>query len=474
MDDIEDAVDRLLEPSKPSFRRPLAHAFLKAEPTEEDVPPPRPAPVEDRIETAAAFSRIVLIVPRYRGPDADDLREWLLTDGTARASQPEDAPRLADPVEGSPGWSAAVGPKGGEQEVFVEVMRWDDLPRAAMPLAIRWGFKALARTAWTYLSSGAARSLARLNRNATARGFAGGGILAAESVLSLAVGAVAGGAIASALGDGARWLGWPTAPFLFLAGIVGACAALLILRMLRGRDAMLGAYDRLRPVAYLSSARGAYPHELDRRVSAFAGRIGWALRQPVDEVLVVGHGDGAALAVSAVAEAVRWGELPPGAPALSLLTLGQTIPLVGFLPDAARLRADLRDVSLREDICWVDVSDPSDARAFALSDPVAVCGVALDDRHGPLVLAAGGRQDVGGPLGWLRGNPIRRHDRYLRAPEGSVREYDWQRVLLGPLTLRKLLSGRPPAPGRIDLRATDYASTARPRPEPDDDEDDDF
>ena len=462
-DHIEDAVDRLLAPDRPSFRRPPPPS---AGPSD-DAPDAPAAPAEARIETDAAFSRIVLIVPRFGGPDAGTLRETLLADGAARASRPEDAPRSDVPA--GPGWSASAGPTGGTTAAFVEVLHWDDLARAAVPTAIRSGYRTLLRTVWVYGRSGAFRRLARLNRAAASWAFAGAAALVAGASLAIGLGVLGGRTIATGLGGPADLIGLPMTPVHFLAGFAGTCAAALVLRLLRSEDGRLRAYERLRPTAYLASANGAYPPELERRVSAFAGRIGWALRQPVDEVVVVGHGEGAALAVSALAEAVRWGELPPGAPELSLLTLGQTIPLVGFLPDAARLRADLRDVSLRADLCWVDVSDPSDARAFALSDPVAVCGVALDERAGPLVLAAG-RTDASQPVRWITAAPFRRHDRYLRAPKGSARDYDWQRVILGPLTLRKFLSGRPPARGRIDLRATAYASTARPRPEPDDDD----
>jgi ABC-type transporter Mla maintaining outer membrane lipid asymmetry permease subunit MlaE len=57
----------------------------------------------------------------------------------------------------------------------------------------------------------------------------------------------------------------------------------------------------------------------------------------VDEVLVVGHSSGAYLAVSVLADLVRRGAGAEAGPVLSLLTLGQVVPMVSFLPRAGRL-----------------------------------------------------------------------------------------------------------------------------------------
>ena len=466
---IEDAVDRLLAPSRPlARRRSQPEVALAADPDVAPVPP-----VEDRIHSDAAFTRIVMIVPRHGGPDAGALRDRVLADGARRADHPDDAPHMTSGAGALGRWSVQAGADGAARAAFVEVLDWRDLADDALPDAVRRGYGVLARTAWTYLSTGAIGRLMRLSRRATLAAISRGGILALQAVLALFVGVVGGRTIASVLTEGTGALGLPDWPANFIAGFAGTSAVALVLRLFRAREDRLRAYDRLRGLAYLASANGAYPAELEERIAAFGRRIGWALRQPVDEVLVVGHGDGAGPAVSAVAEAVRWGDLPDGAPALSLLTLGHQIPLAGFLPKAARLRADLRDVSLRGDICWVDVSDPADAHAFALCDPVAVCGVALDDRSGPLVIASGfSRRRGEGLRDRIADHPLGVHDHYFDAPAGNATDYDWLRVLLGPLPLRTLLGGRPPAAGRIDVRASGYASTARPRPEPEDDDED--
>ena len=466
--EIEDAVDRLLEQSRPSFRhRAGASAVADLDPVAE----PRPAaPAEMRIASDAAVSRIVLVIPRHGGPDASCLLRWLVRGGTGdrnraanemiHAEQPDDFR-----------WSARTGPTGGDCEAFVELLPWDDLPAAALPAAVRRGFGSAARTAWTFLSTGTLSRLWNLRRTAVLAAAARLAPLAVQLLIALAIGLVSGSLLRGALTPLAALAGLPAWPVTLVAAIAGASAVVLILRFFRRNEDRLDAYAHARGLGYLASARGAYPGPLEERIAAFAERIGWALRQPVDEVLVVGQGEGTALAVSALAEAVQWGELPDGAPKVSLLTLGQSIPLLSFLPDAGRLRADLRDISLRGDICWIDVSDPADHHAFALCDPVAVSGVALDDRRGPLVLASSfGRHRGSGIASLWRDNGLNIRDRYLMSLGDAGRDYDWRRVILGSLPLCKLLGGRPPAKGRIDLRASAYVSTSRPRPEPDEDD----
>ena len=467
--DISDAVDRLLSPNRPSFRRPPDPSVLKALAETEEAAAPV-VPKEFRVETDAAMSRIVLVVPRHGGPDASALRDAIETRPEEAASSARAAaPPAITAIDGAR-WTVRAGPKGADCEALVEVLAWDDLADAAMPTAIRHGLRATARTVWTYLSTGALVRLWHLRRGAVMA--AGSRLLpfAAEVVLALGVGLVSGRLLAGGLAPLLSSVDLPNWPGVLVASFAGASAAFLVLRNLRRNDGRIGAYAPMRGLAYLSSGRGAYPPALEERIVSFSERIGWALRQRVREVVVVGQGDGAALAVSALVEAVQWGELPDGAPAVSILTLGQSIPLIGFLPEAGRLRADLRDLSLRRDICWLDVSDPADLHAFALCDPVAVCGVAQDDRKGPLVLASScGRFRGRDALSVWRQNGLRLRDRYLEPMGDEGRDYDWMRVILGRLPMRKFLGGRPPASGRIDIRGSAYINMSRPPPEPEDD-----
>jgi hypothetical protein len=175
-------------------------------------------------------------------------------------------------------------------------------------------------------------------------------------------------------------------------------------------------------------------------------------------VLVVGHSSGAHLAVSILADLIRTG-LPAQRPALAFLSLGQVVPMISFLPRANRLRADLRYLSAREEITWVDVTAPGDGCAFALCDPVSVTGVAPEGKRWPLVLSAAFTQTLS-PEKWkaLRWRFFRLHFQYLCAFD-RPRDYDYFQITAGPLTLADRFRNRAPSPGRIETPRSGYRAT---------------
>ena len=169
--------------------------------------------------------------------------------------------------------------------------------------------------------------------------------------------------------------------------MTGASAAYALLLWFKARDNKLFAYYLMHDYAYSASLNGAYSSELEARIAEFTDVIATALTCDADEVLVVGHSSGAHLGVSIMADLVRKGKVPSEGPSLSFLTLGQVVPMVSFLRDAHRIRADLNFLSARTELTWVDVSAPGDGCAFALCDPVAVSGVAPETQRWPLVIS---------------------------------------------------------------------------------------
>jgi pimeloyl-ACP methyl ester carboxylesterase len=128
----------------------------------------------------------------------------------------------------------------------------------------------------------------------------------------------------------------------------------------------------------LRQARGATP-ELEARIDEFAQRVAAALGDDAnDEVLVVGHSSGAMLAVSTAARAlVRRDRATPagesGGRPLSLLTLGECIPMLSYQPEAGAFRAELATLATSSSLTWLDFTAPPDGCCFALVDPTAVC-----------------------------------------------------------------------------------------------------
>lgn len=346
----------------------------------------------------------------------------------------------------------------------MDVLEWSDIVRQSMDGTIGGTYLALVRTAWTYASTGTLRRLSWLAK---------GPVLAAiypvaMLLLQLAVAVFAGFWLGGTLGLGveriaglvgiaadATWLAVCTA---VLKWVVGLPVALLILRWFKSKDDQLFAHYLMHDYAFAASCSGAYPVALEQRLREFRSTVATALASDVDEVLIVGHSSGAQLAVSLVADLLEEGQVPANGPTLSLLTLGQVIPMVSFLPRADRLRRDLNRLASEDHITWVDVSAPGDGCCFALSDPVAVSGVAPRGQRWPLVISAAFSKTLSPErLKALKYRFFRLHFQYLCAFD-QPGDYDYFRITAGPMTLRDRFRRRQSSRKRIDVMASRFSS----------------
>jgi hypothetical protein len=273
-------------------------------------------------------------------------------------------------------------------------------------------------------------------------------VLLVQLLLAIVAGWVLGGLVAA--------FTWPV-----VGWIVGVPVAVAVLRGFRRIDGKLYAHYLMHDYAFSAGRRGATPPELAAREEDFASRIAAALVDDVDEVLVVGHSSGATIAVAVLARLVREEIAGDGErPVLSLLTLGQSIPMVSFLPEAKQLRADLRLLSEQAHLPWVDVSAPGDGCSFALADPVAVSGVGREGKPWPLVMSAAFTQTLAPEtLAKLKRRYFRLHFQYLCAFDRPA-DYDYFRITAGPLTLAERFRGRASSKSRIDVAVSRYRSVA--------------
>lgn len=236
--------------------------------------------------------------------------------------------------------------------------------------------------------------------------------------------------------------------------------AAAILQRFRKADGRFYAYYLMHDYAHTAQFGGAYPPDLEARLAEFADSIATALMGDWDEVLVVGHSSGAHLGVSILADMIRAGRVPEDGPALGLLTLGQVVPMVSFLPHAQRLRADLAYLSTRDEPAWVDVIAPGDGCTFALCDPVAVSGVAPKGKRWPLLISAAFTKTLSPERRKeLRWRFFRLHFQYLSAFDRPA-DYDYFQITAGPLTLKTRFAGRNPSASRIERAVNRYADTA--------------
>ena len=345
------------------------------------------------------------------------------------------------------GWQVQAKIGGAAVTADVEVLVWSDLVLGSMGSSIPATYLQLVQTAWAYIGSGALFRLMRLRKGPMIAALYPIGMLILQLLIACLLG----------------WLvGWG-AGFVVprpLAALAGLAAIPLVLRWWRRQDRHFYAYYLMHDYAFSAAARGAIPPDLAARMQVFGEVVAAALHSDTDEVLVVGHSSGAHLAISVLADLIRAGQVPEKGPALGLLSLGQVVPMVSFLPDAGRLRADLAYLSARSELTWVDVTAPGDGCAFALCDPVAVSGVSPPDKRWPLVISAAFTQSLS-PERWreLRWRFFRLHFQYLCAFD-RPRDYDYFQITAGPLTLADRYKGRSPSQSRIETPVNRYRTLA--------------
>ncbi len=395
--------------------------------------------------------RRVFYIPGFDPMPARRYRELYRREGTKQA-EISGYSFGQRPWAGPGTWRARTNIDRHLAEARLEVLTWSDIAKSASSGSVRATYGALARTVWTYLSTGTFQRLTWLRKGPVVAALYPIAALIAQLLFALGLARFVGGQVGGAVhwATGLPGTGW----------IVGLPLVWVTLQWFRKIDGRIFAYYLMQDFAFSASEAGAWPEPLKPRMAVFADRIAAALRDDVDEVLVVGHSSGAQIAVSVLADLVRSGQVAENGPELSLLTLGQAIPMQSFLPRAGKLRADLQLLSETEMLAWVDVSAPGDGCAFALCDPVAVSGVATAESHQPLVLSAAFSQSLA-PATWgaLRWRFFRLHFQYLCAFD-KPGWYDYFAITAGPMTLDARFRGRAPSKSRIDVAASRHTSRA--------------
>ena len=397
-------------------------------------------------------TRRVFYIPGYDPIHPRRYRELYRKEGAAQAAISGYEIALKPKAgKGNYGWRVNAGIDGHQVTSQVEVLVWSDIVRESMSNSIPATYWQLLRTAWVYIGSGALRRLMRLRKGPVIAALYPVGMLIVQALLAVALGLLTYRALGMVTDHWAARLAFAA---------VGIGLGIALLRWFKKKDGKFFAYYLMHDYAYSAATRGANPPELEARMAQFGDDIAAALTEDIDEVLVVGHSSGAHLGVSVLADLIRAGRVPERGPALGFLSLGQVVPMVSFLPRAERLRGDLRYLSTREELAWVDVTAPGDGCAFALCDPVSVSGVAHEGKRWPLVFSAAFTQTLS-PARWkaLRWRFFQLHFQYLCAFD-RPRDYDYFQITAGPQTLAARYDGRPASKSRIDHAVSKYTSVA--------------
>ena len=258
--------------------------------------------------------------------------------------------------EGGSSSSWTVNAREGDVEVETDYtfLRWDDIVRDHW---IRTGpgiLLATLRTSFGALANGALWQMLK-------RSWPPAVALLAPLLLVLAMVSVL---LAIALAIAQR-PGWGTA---LLLGGVGAGT------FIAARHAWRRWHMRWLMASHAFTAGQARTPSplLNRRLNDWADAIAAAANSSsADEVLVVAHSSGPLLAVSAMARVLPLLDATAaGRPVLSLLTLGQCLPMLSARPEAGWFREEIRQVAGAPQIEWIDFSAPPDSCCFALLDPL--------------------------------------------------------------------------------------------------------
>lgn len=392
-------------------------------------------------ENAQVRRRRVFYLPGFDPAAPRRYRELYRREGMRQAAISGYELSIEPPHAGQKGygWGVWLRDGGAESRAHVSVLGWHDIVKRAMghgPLGIH---ALLWRTHWIFFSTGAMGALWRLRPGPMLASVYVTLLMLAQMALALGLGAALWWALVVVLAP----LAGPAAHGAGAAAGVAAIWAVLV--FFRRRDPLLMAHYMLQDFAHSVAHRGAWAGDMAARIDEFAAEIRAALAEDWDEVLVVAHSSGCAVAVAALARALRAG-LPPGAPPVALMTLGQLIPLQGFMPHAQGFRRDLHDLAADERLFWLDVTAKGDGACFWLTDPVAVCGATPPRPHNPLVISAAFSRALK-PETWrrLRRRFYRLHFQYLSAFD-NPQDFDYFRITAGAITLRERYAGRANSP----------------------------
>jgi len=398
------------------------------------------------VPTHRPFRRRVFYIPGFDPFPPRRYREIYRSEGARQAALSGYGLALVPraPDAGGYGWAAETRTGDRTARAEVEVLVWDDIVAARMKPGLIGIYWTMLHTIWVYFSTRATWGLIRVRIGPFIAGFYPVTVLLATAALALAAGAAVWWLAGRAGG------GHPLA--LAAGGGAGFAAAWAVMEAGRRADGRLFARYLMFELAQSAIHRGGFGPDLEARLDGFAAQVAAARGQGWDEVLVVGHSSGAALAVAVVARALRQDTAAGEAP-LGLLTLGHVIPLHSFLPRAQGLRRDLHDLSLSDRLTWIDVSAPGDGGSFGLADPVAISGVRPAGARWPRVVSAAFRRTLApGTYRRLRWRFYSLHFQYLRAFDGPDRgpdDYDYFQITAGPRTLAERFATRRDSPQTI-------------------------
>jgi hypothetical protein len=345
----------------------------------------------------------------------------------------------------SPSWTVRTTGPNWQVDTVYELFAWDDLVNkdAAGSRVVR-----LLRAAGTYLNLLFTRTLLRY-AFANARYF----VFAIVPLLQILLFAIVGWLVTFFL---AGRFGAPTM-LQHAVAVIGGFAILLLLLEWPGRRwrTYQALDDWILSLDYIYGRRS----DLEARLDQFASRIVACVREgTAGEFVVVGHSLGATFAIDAVARALA---IDPGmgnrGGAISLVTVGATIPKCGLHPAAHELRDRIGKVVREPSIHWIEYQSRADAISFYRCNPATMERITekSDLLHSKPVVRRLQVKDMLRPETYkkYRLRVLRVHYQFVSANDRRA-PYDYLMMVCGPIAVRTWTTSRL---GLLDFFGTENA-----------------
>lgn len=314
-------------------------------------------------------------------------------------------------------WDVTTRGDGWQVETRYRLLRWDDIVRNDLARPAWWKIVQMYRTTGVALLNGAFGRILRTNWRFALVAFSPILLITAWLLLGSFFGILCMNLVAA--------LGAPVLVSKIVGAVtgVGGFASLLWLT-----EPLTGLLQRCDEAASIDQFVNGQRRDWSQRLDLFAAEVADAVRaSKADEAVIVGHGFGAVLAINMLGRALaRDGALGRYGPRVALLTLGASLPVVGFNPEAKGFRNRLRQLATAPDIDWIDVQSRDDILSFGPFDPVAGHDIVLGaERRNPRVIAVR-----------LRPWPVgKAHEQYFMAIERPMTNYDYYLICCGPCDL---------------------------------------
>lgn len=323
-------------------------------------------------------------------------------------------------------WTVSATPPEGPVKTRYVFLRWDDIVREHWPRSRIRLITDLLCTTWLNLRTGTLWHMFKLSWPPAVALFAPFSLLCAVLLGTPLLAAMVVWLIPPIDGWVRTVVATTTVTALWLA-------IALVLEKKYGMAWLLRSY------AFTALQAGGRALQIDARLEQHAESLLHGINNCADdEVLIVGHSSGSMMAASVLAKALsRDPLLGTRGPVVSLLTLGQCMPMLGSLPQAHAFRGDLQRLANATAIDWLDFSAPPDGCCFALTDPLAACGIRNEKGHKnrPKLLSPRFAEMFGSAqYTAIKRDKLRMHFQYLMAGSTAA-SYDFFAITGGSSTL---------------------------------------